>query len=87
VGQDGPGLGRRDRNGAADARGPFGLGQLSGLLTRRQAGRVRIVRRDRPGLGRRDGSGAVDAQGPFGLGQLSGLLRRRQGGAGFICGK
>ena len=59
---------------SADARGPFELGHLSGLLTRRQAGRVRVERQDSTALGRRDGRAATDAQGPFEPGQLSSLL-------------
>lgn len=68
--------------GATNARGPFGLDQLSDLLTRRQASRVRVrvTRQHSPALGRRDRSSATDAQGPFKLGQLSGLLARRQTG-------
>jgi hypothetical protein len=57
------------------ARGPFGLGQISRLLTRRQASRVRL-RQDNPALGRCDGSGAADARGPFRLGRISRLFTR-----------
>jgi hypothetical protein len=67
--------------GVADSRGPFGLGQLSRLPTRRQAAGVRLTRRDGQALGRCDGSGAADARGPLELGQLSRLLTRRQAAA------
>ena len=50
---------------AADARVPFRQGQISRLLTRRQAGLVR-VRRLGPTLGHCDRSGAADARGRFG---------------------
>jgi hypothetical protein len=46
---------------ATDARGPFELGLLSGLLARRQAGCVWVMEWDGAALGRRDGSGATDA--------------------------
>jgi hypothetical protein len=74
VRQDGTALGRRHGSGAADARGPLGLGLLSGLLTGRQAGRVWVERQDGTALGRRHGSGAADARGPLGLRRLCGLL-------------
>ena len=61
-------LGRRHGSGAADARGPFGQGQLSSILAGRQAGGVGLVRQHSQALGRRHGSGAADARGPFELG-------------------
>jgi len=63
---------------AADARGPFGLGQCRGLLTRRQAAGISIGGQDGQAVGRRLGSGPADARGSFGLGQRRGLLARRQ---------
>jgi hypothetical protein len=67
-------------HGVADSRGPFGLGQLSRLLTRRQGGAVRLRQQDGQALRRYDGSGAVDAPEPLELGHLSRLLTRRQAG-------
>lgn len=58
------------------ARGPLGLGQGGGLLTRREAGGVRIERHDGAALGRGDGRAPQHARGPLGRGQRGGLLTR-----------
>ena len=46
---------------AADARGPFGPGDVSSILAGRQGGGVRLGRQDSQALGRRHGSAAADA--------------------------
>jgi hypothetical protein len=68
-----------ERN-AADARGPFELGQLSSILAGRQASGVSLGRHDSQALGRGHKSAAADAQGPFELGLLSSILAGRQAG-------
>ena len=59
------------------ARGPLFRGQCSSLLTRREAGRVRLFGFDSAALGCRDGGAPQHARGPLPVGQCSSLLTRR----------
>jgi hypothetical protein len=48
-------------------------GYVSSLLTRRQVGHVRVIRRDGPALGRYYGSSAIDARGLLKRGHIGAL--------------
>jgi hypothetical protein len=67
AGWDGAALGYYNRSGTADARGPLGLGHVSCLLTRRQAGRLGLSGLYSAALGYYNRSSAVNARGPLEL--------------------
>ena len=72
-------MGYRYRAGRPDPDGPFSLGRVSGILTGRQEGGLRIRGFNRAGMGYRYRAGRSDPDGPSRLGQFNGVLTERQG--------
>jgi len=67
-----------------DARGPYLLGHVGGILTRRRAAGIDFTRQDDAAVGCSDGRREAHARGPYQQGHVGGILtRRRAAGIGF----
>ena len=80
TGQDGAGLGHRDRQAPRLTSGAHRLGQIRRVQPRRQAGRHRIRRQDSAGVGRRDRPACRLTSGAHERGPLRRVQPRRQAG-------
>ena len=69
------------------ATGPLGSCRSRGILARRHAGGVHILRQHGQGLGLGDGSGVPHATGPLELGPSRSILAGRQAGSMSIFGQ
>ena len=75
-GQHGQAVGPGHGGGAADARGPLGLGHGRRVLAGRQAAGVGVQRQHGQAVGPGHGGGAADARGPLGLRSAPSRSRR-----------